>query len=40
MENTNGMKEIIENQTSGNVYGILNFDYVEPFIKETKGGNK
>ena len=40
MENTNGMKEIIENQTSGNIYGILNFDYVEPFIKETKGGNK
>lgn len=40
MENTNGMKEIIENQTSGNVYGILNFDYVEPFIKETKGGKK
>ena len=38
MENTNGMKEIIENQTSGNIYGILNFDYVEPFIKETKGG--
>ena len=38
MENTNGMKEIIENQTSGTVYGILNFDYVDPFIKETKGG--
>ncbi|MBR3490460.1 MAG: DUF1727 domain-containing protein [Bacilli bacterium] len=38
MENTDGMKEIIENQTTGNIYGILNFDYVEPFIKETKGG--
>jgi UDP-N-acetylmuramyl tripeptide synthase len=38
MENTDGMKAVIETKTSGNIYGILNFDYVDPFIKETKGG--
>lgn len=26
------IKDIIENQTKGDIYGILNFDYVEPFV--------
>ena len=28
------IKDIIENQTKGDIYGILNFDYVEPFVSK------
>lgn len=30
-------KKVIENETKGTVYGILNFDYVKPFIDSVKG---
>lgn len=36
IENLNNIKTIINNKTKGNVYGILNFDYIEPFINEIK----
>lgn len=39
LDNLNNIKETIENDTKGNIYAILNFDYVVPFkdkIKEEK----
>ena len=39
LNNLNNIKEIIEEKTKGNVYAVLNFDYVKPFkdkIKEEK----
>lgn len=39
LDNLNKIKEVIEEKTKGNVYAVLNFDYVKPFkdkIKEEK----
>ena len=36
LENLNNIKNVIEKKTKGNVYGILNFDYVDPFEKEIR----
>lgn len=36
IENLDNIKEIVEEKTKGNVYAILNFDYVEPFKKNIK----
>lgn len=39
LNNLNNIKEVIEEKTKGNVYAVLNFDYVKPFkdkIKEEK----
>lgn len=36
IDNLDNIKEIIEEKTKGNVYAILNFDYVEPFKKNIK----
>ena len=38
LEDLTNIKDVIETKTKGNVYGILNFDYVEPFINNIKGG--
>ncbi len=38
LENLDNIKETIDKKTSGNVYAILNFDYVKPFIDNVKGG--
>lgn len=40
LEDLKNIKTTIENETKGNVYAILNFDYVEPFIKEIKEEEK
>ena len=32
LDNLDHAGKILDEQTSGNVYGILNFDYIEPFI--------
>ena len=37
MDDLTGIKEVIEEKTEGNVYGVLNFDYVEPFRKGIRG---
>lgn len=42
LDNLDNIKEVIEEKTKGNVYAILNFDYVNPFkdkIKEEKHDN-
>ena len=36
IDNLDNIKEIVEEKTKGNVYAILNFDYVEPFKKNIK----
>ena len=36
IDNLDNIKEIIEEKTKGNVYAVLNFDYVEPFKKNIK----
>ena len=37
LDNLDNIKETIEKETKGNVYAVLNFDYVEPFINNIKG---
>ena len=37
MDDLTGIKKVIEDKTEGNVYGVLNFDYVEPFRKGIRG---
>ena len=32
LENLDHVGKVLDEQTDGNVYGILNFDYIEPFI--------
>ena len=32
LENLDHAGKVFEEQTQGTVYGILNFDYIEPFI--------
>ena len=32
LDNLDHAGKVFDEQTSGNVYGILNFDYIEPFI--------
>ena len=32
LDNLDHAGKVLDEQTSGNVYGILNFDYIEPFI--------
>ena len=32
----NSQNETIENETNGNIYAILNFDYVKTFIDKVK----
>ena len=39
LDNLDNIKEVVETKTKGNVYGILNFDYVEPFKKNIKEEN-
>ena len=36
LEDLTNIKKIVEEQTKGNVYGILNFDYVKPFKDNIK----
>ena len=36
LDNLDNAGPIIKNNTKGSVYGILNFDYVEPFLKAIK----
>ena len=36
LDNLDNIKETIENETEGNIYAILNFDYVEPFKNKIK----
>ena len=40
LDNLDNIKDTIENQTSGDVYAILNFDYVEPFKNNIKEETK
>ena len=40
LENLDNIKETIETKTNGNVYAVLNFDYVNPFIDKVKGETK
>ena len=40
LDDLNNIKEVIEKETKGNVYGILNFDYVKPFIKNIRKDDK
>ena len=35
-----GIRQVVEEKTKGNVYGVLNFDYVEPFRKGIKEETK
>ena len=36
LEDLTNIKKIVEEQTKGNVYGVLNFDYVKPFKDNIK----
>ena len=36
LDNLDNIKEVIEKETKGNVYAILNFDYIEPFKNKIK----
>ncbi len=36
LDDLTDIKKTVEEQTKGNVYGVLNFDYVEPFKKAIK----
>ena len=36
LEKLDNIKEVIEKETKGNVYAILNFDYIEPFKNKIK----
>ena len=36
LDDLTNIKETIENETNGNIYAILNFDYVKPFIDKVK----
>lgn len=36
LETFSNIKDVINNNTKGNIYGILNFDYVKPFINAVK----
>lgn len=40
LDDLQNIKETIENKTSGNVYAVLNFDYVKPFIEKVKEETK
>lgn len=40
LDNLDNIKETIEKDTKGDIYAILNFDYVKPFIDKVKEENK
>ena len=40
LDNLDNIKETVEKETKGNVYAILNFDYVEPFKTKIKEETK
>ena len=40
LDNLDNIKETIEKETKGNVYAVLNFDYVKPFIDKIKEEEK
>lgn len=40
LEDLTNIKKTIENDTKGNIYAILNFDYVKPFIDKIKEEEK
>ncbi len=40
LDDLSNIKEVIEKETKGNVYGILNFDYVKPFINNIRKDDK
>lgn len=40
LENLDNIKETIETKTNGDVYAVLNFDYVNPFIDKVKEDTK
>jgi hypothetical protein len=40
LDNLDNIKEVVEKETKGNVYGILNFDYVKPFINNIRKDDK
>lgn len=40
LDNLENIKETIESETKGNIYAILNFDYVKPFIDKVRSEDK
>ena len=40
LDNLDNVYEVLNKKTKGNVYGILNFDYIKPFKDSIKGAKK